>query len=149
MGIYDQVNEQMKDAMRSKDRERLNALRNIRTAFINELKKNNAETLSDEQCQGALRQLAKQRKDSIDAYMQAGRADLAGQEQAELSVIEGFLPQLADAAQTRLWVQEAIAQVGATEPSHAGKVMGALMRAHRTDIDGTLAKQIVAEALQG
>lgn len=149
MGIYDQVNDQMKEAMRSKDRERLNALRNIRTAFINELKKNNATTLSDDQCLAALRQLAKQRKDSIDAYTQASREDLAAQEQAELTVIETFLPQLADADQTRIWVREAIAQAGATEPSHAGKVMGALMRAHKADIDGALAKQIVAEELQG
>ena len=59
-----------------------------------------------------------------------------------------YLPKLADEATTRAWVQEAIAAAGATEPRHVGKVMGQLMRAHRGEIDGGLAKRLVAAMLQ-
>ncbi|MEL6345872.1 MAG: GatB/YqeY domain-containing protein [Myxococcota bacterium] len=147
MSIYDEVNQQMKAAMRARDKARLAALRGIRTAFINEQKKNNADTISDDQAIANLRRLAKQRKDSIDAFTQAGDEDRASAERAELSVIEEFLPALADEETTRAWVKEAIAQVGATEPGHVGKVMGAIMRAHRGDVDGGLAKKIAAEEL--
>jgi len=149
MSIYDEITAQMKAAMRAKDKPRLTALRGIRAAFINEQKKNNADSVSDDSAIKVMRQLAKQRKDSIDAYAKAGEEGRAGEEQAELDVIEEFLPSLADEATTRGWVQEAIAQTGATEPGHMGKVMGALMRAHRGDVDGNLARQIVTEARKG
>jgi len=105
--------------------------------------------VSDERAVGLLRTLAKQRKDSIDSYEQAGRADLVEQEAGELAVIEGFLPKLADAEQTRVWVREAIAQTGATEARELGKVMGALMRSHKADIDGGLARGVILEELGG
>lgn len=147
MSIYDEVTEQMKAAMKAKDKPRLTALRGIRTAFINERKKNNADTITDEQALANLRKLSKQRKDSIDAYKKAGDEERAAEEQAELDVIEEFLPALADADQTRVWVREAIEQTGASEPGHVGKVMGAIMRAHRGDVDGSLARQIASEEL--
>ena len=147
MSIYDQINEQMKTAMKARDKERLGAIRGIRTAFINERKKNNADSLTDEQCVALLRRLAKQRKDSIESYASAGREDLAAVERTELAVIEEFLPQLADEATTRGLVEAAIAEVGATEPRQLGRVMGALMKKHRGKIDGGLAKKIAAQLL--
>lgn len=147
MSIYDSITEQMKTAMKAKDKERLGALRGIRTTFINERKKNNAESLSDEQCIAQLRRLAKQRKDSIQSYTDAGREDLAVIERTELAVIEEFLPSLPDEATTRALVVEAIAQLGATDSRQIGRVMGALMKAHRGKLDGGLAKKIAAELL--
>lgn len=149
MAIYDDVTEQMKAAMRAKDKPRLSALRNIRAAFINKRKESNAEVLTDEQCIAELRTLAKQRKDSVQSYTEAGREDLAEAEALELTVIEAYLPSLADEETTRAWVEEAIAAAGATEVRHVGKVMGQLMRAHRGEIDGGLAKRLAAELLQG
>ena len=148
MAIYDDITTEMKAAMRAKDKPRLTTIRNIRSAFINKRKESNADTLSDDQCVAVLRQLAKQRKDSVQSYTAAGREDLAAIEAAELAVIEVYLPKLADEATTRAWVQEAIAAAGATEPRHVGKVMGQLMRAHRGEIDGGLAKRLVAAMLQ-
>jgi uncharacterized protein YqeY len=147
MPIADQVTEQMKQAMKARDERRLVALRSMRTAFLNEMKKDGSSTLSDAVCEGLLRKLEKQRKESIEAFTNAGREELAAAERAELAVIQEFLPQLADEAKTREWVEAAIAQTGATSGKEVGKVMGALMKAHKGEIDGDLARKIAQERL--
>lgn len=149
MAIYDDITEEMKAAMRSKDKQRLSALRNIRSAFINKRKESNADSLTDEQCVAVLRTLAKQRQDSVQSYRDAGREDLAEAEAAELAIMSVYLPKLADEETTRGWVAQAIAAAGATEARHVGKVMGQLMRAHRGEVDAGLARSLAAEMLQG
>ena len=149
MSIVDDVSAQLKEAMKAGEPLRLRALRNMRTAFLNEMKKDGAETLSDEACIGLLRKLAKQRQESIDAFEQAGRSEQAAEERAELEVIESYLPSLADEATVRAWAEEAIAQTGASAPGDTGRVMGALMKAHKGEMDGGLAKKIVGELLSG
>ena len=147
MSIVDDVTAQMKEAMKAKDQPRLSALRSMRTAFLNEMKKDGADSISDEVAEGLMRKLEKQRKESIEAFEKGGRPEMAEVEQAELAVIQEFLPQLADEAQTRVWVEEAIAQTGASEKKDMGKVMGALMGAHKAELDGNIARQIVQELL--
>lgn len=149
MSVFSLVNEQLKEAMRAKDADRLRGLRGVRAAFIVEMKSDNSETLSDERCFKALRSLAKQRKDSIEAYTAAARPELALAEQQELDVIEGLLPKQADEAATTAWVQEAIAACGATSPKELGKVLGLVMKAHKDDVDGTLVKTIATRLLGG
>lgn len=147
MSVVDDVTEQMKAAMKAKDQPRLAALRSMRTAFLNEMKKDGAESLSDEAAEGLMRKLEKQRKESIEAFESGGRPEMAEAEQAELAVIQEFLPQLADEAQTRAWVEEAIASTGASSKKDMGKVMGALMGAHKAELDGNIARGIVQELL--
>ena len=147
MAIFDEVSVQMTNAMRAKDAPRLAALRGMRAAFQTETKREGAKTLSDDACVTVLRRLAKQRKESIDAFDKAGRADRAAEERAELELIETFLPSLADASQTRSWVEAAIAETGASAPGDVGRVMGAVMKAHKGDVDGQLAKKLAAELL--
>ena len=147
MAIFDDVTRGMQAALKAKDDVRLTALRAIRAAFLLEMKKDNATELSDEVCVGLLRRLEKQRHESIEAFEVAGRAERAAAERAELTVIESFLPKLADEATTRAWVQEAIAASGATSAKELGKVMGALMKAHKGDVDGNLARRIAGEFL--
>jgi len=149
MSIVDDVSDQLKQAMKAGEPIRLRALRNMRTAFLNEMKKDGSESLSDETCMALLRKLAKQRHESIDAFEQAGRKEQAADERAELEVIETYLPSLADEATVRAWAEEAIAQTGASAPGDAGRVMGALMKAHKGEMDGGLAKKIVGELLAG
>jgi hypothetical protein len=149
MPIVDEVSAQMTEALRAKDQARLAALRNIRAAFLHEMKKDNSKTLPDEICVGLLRRLEKQRHESIEAFEGAGRADRAAEERAELAVIEEFLPKLADEATTRAWVEQAITETGASKPGDVGRVMGAVMKAHKGDVDGNLAKRIAAERLAG
>jgi uncharacterized protein YqeY len=147
MGRVETVTAQLKDAMKAKDAARLGALRNIRAAFLVEMKKDGAETLDDATSIAVLRRLAKQRQESIDAFTQANRPERVAEERAELRVIEEFLPRLADEATTRTWVREAIAASGASSPKELGKVMGALMKAHKGDVDGDLARKLAAELL--
>ena len=147
MSIVDDVTEQVKAAMKAKDERRLAALRSMRTAFLNEMKKDGAESLADDVAEGLMRKLEKQRKESIEAFDKGARPEMAEAERAELAVIQAFLPQLADEAQTRIWVEESIASTGASEKKDMGKVMGALMGAHKAELDGNVARQIVQELL--
>lgn len=149
MGIFETVTAQMKEALKAKDPARLAALRNIRAAFLNEMKKDNAAGVADEVCVGILRRLEKQRLESIEAFEKAGRAEQAAAEKADLTVIRSYLPSLADEATTRRWVQEAIAASGPSGPSDVGKVMGALMKAHKGEMDGALANRLARELLAG
>ncbi len=147
MALVDEVSRQMKEALRAKEGLRLAALRGIRAAFVNEMKRDGSETLADEACLPVLRRLEKQRKESIEAFERGGREERAAEERAELAVIQTFLPSLADGETTRAWVKEAIASSGATGRSEIGRVMGALMKTHKGEIDGRLAKEIASELL--
>jgi uncharacterized protein YqeY len=147
MGIYEQVNEQLKDAMRARDAARTTALRNVRAGFIEDLKTDNSTVLSDERCLTVLRRQAKQRQESIDAFRAGGREDLVASEAAELAVLESFLPKRADEATTRGWVAAAIAATGATSAKDMGKVVGAVMKAHKDDVDGKKVQDLARELL--
>ncbi len=149
MSLLDRVSEELKQAQLAQEEERLLALRSIRAAFLNEMKKDGSESLDDEVCVALLRRLAKQRKESIEAFEKAGRGDRVEAEQSELAVIESYLPSLADEATTRDIVRAAIEQTGAQAPGDVGRVMGAVMKAHRGEVDGTLAKRIADEILGG
>jgi len=147
MAIVEQVSQQLKEALRAREANRLAALRSVRAAFVNEMKRDGSETLADEVCLTLLRRLEKQRKESIEAFEGAGREERAAAERAELQVIQSFLPSLADPETTRAWVKEVIASTGASQTGDIGRVMGALMKAHKGEVDGALAKRIAGELL--
>jgi len=147
VSLVDDVSQQMKAALKASEPLRLRALRNIRAAFLHEMKKDGSSSLPDETCRELLRRLEKQRKESIEAFEKGGRPELAAEEQAELAVIQTFLPSLADEATTRAWVREAIAASGAASQKELGRVMGALMKAHKGELDGNLARRLAAELL--
>ncbi|HTO70543.1 MAG TPA: GatB/YqeY domain-containing protein [Myxococcota bacterium] len=149
MPIFDAVNDQMKEALRGQQKLRLQALRNIRAAFLLRTKEDGSTTLSDEECVVILRRLEKQRRESIEAFAGAGRTEQADAERAELEIVLGFLPKQADEATTRKWVATAISETGATSAKDVGKVMGAVMKAHKGDVDGNAARRIATELLSG
>jgi uncharacterized protein YqeY len=149
MPIVDDVSRALTAALRAKDAPRLAALRNIRAALLNEMKKDGAATLADEVAIGVLRRLEKQRGESIEAFANAGRPERADAERAELAVVQEFLPRLADAETTRRWVEAAIAETGAATSRDLGRVMAALMRDHKGEVDGSLARRLASERLGG
>jgi hypothetical protein len=149
MGIYDDVSAALTAAQKAKDAPRVAALRSIRAVFLLEQKKDNSPTLGDEACVAALRRLEKQRHESIDAFETAGRPERVAEERAELAVIQSFLPSLADEATTRRYVEEAIAATGASKPGDVGRVMGALMKTRKGEVDGALARRVATELLGG
>jgi len=149
MPIYDDVNQQLKEAMKAQDKVRLAGLRGIRAGLIDELKKDAAnKTVSDEQALAVLRRLQKQRNDSIEAYEKGGRSDLVAEERGELAVIESFLPKSADEGAVLVWVREAIDALGATNTGQVGQVVGQVMKAHKGMVDGKRVKEL-AERLLG
>jgi hypothetical protein len=120
----------------------------VRAAFLVAMKDTGAETLSDEKAVETLRKLVKQRVDSIAQFSAAGnRGELVAAEQAEMALIESFLPALADAATTEVWVRDAIAALKASKPGDSGKVMGAVIKAHKGEVDNALAKSIAERLL--
>lgn len=147
MGLVDDVNVEIKAAMRARDKVRLGALRAIRASFIEGMKENGADTLSDDACVVRLRRLEKKHLESIDAFTKGDREEMAAEERAQLSVVSSFLPSLADEATTRAWVTAAIAASGAASPKDMGRVMGMLMKDHKGEVDGKLAKDIAASLL--
>lgn len=148
MSIAESVVTQLTAAMKARDVPRISALRLIRAALIEESKKTGSD-VEDAQAVAVLRRLRKQRDESTQAYTQAGRDDLAALEQAEAVVIDGFLPQLADEATTMAWVRDAIAASGASSPRELGRAMGTLMKAHRGELDATLARALLEKELSG
>jgi uncharacterized protein YqeY len=147
MSLVNTIADDMKDAMRARDSALLTTLRAMRAAFLNAMKADGSESLTDEVAVAILRKQAKQRQDSMEAFEKAERDDLYQIEKAELAVIETYLPSLADADQTRAWVAGAITATGASSPKEMGRVMGAVMKEHRAEVDGNLVRQIATELL--
>jgi uncharacterized protein len=141
--IVDEVTDQMKTAMKAKDTIKLATIRLVRSAFANAAIDLKVAALNDEQAIDVLRKMSKMRTEAIDMYTKVGATDRAQAEQAELEVLNQWLPSLADEEQTRQWVLEAIQQAG--ETVNVGKVMGALMKAHKAELDGSLAQKVVKE----
>jgi len=142
-----EISQALKASMLAKDKARTGALRMVRAALLEAEK--SGKSLDDAGAQAILRRLVKQRQDAAEQYVAAKRQDLADAELAEVTVIDEFLPKLADEDTTRAWVAEAVAKTGATEMRELGKVMGALMGAHKGEMDGGLARRLVQEALSG
>jgi uncharacterized protein len=90
--------------------------------------------------------MAKMRKESIDMYDNNGATDRADMERAELAVIERYLPAAVSDDIVRAWIVEAIAEVGSGD--NIGKVMGAFMKKHKNDVDGTIAQRIAKEEIE-
>jgi uncharacterized protein YqeY len=147
MSIFEQVSAQLTQAMRDRDKEKTTALRNIRAAFIEGLKLDASESLSDEKATEILRKVAKQRRESIEAFTAGDRKDLADAEARELAIVDAFLPRLADEATLRAWVEAAVKATGAAGMHDVGKVMSAVMASHRDEVDGRAANRIARELL--
>ena len=122
------INEDVKAAMRGKEKNRLAALRLI-TASIKQREVDERIELDDTQVMAVLDKMAKQHRDSIEQYTRAKRPDLVEQEQFELDIILGYLPQPLDAAEINARIDEIIAATGAASMKDMGKVMGQLKTA--------------------
>ena len=125
MSLKDRIQEDMKAAMRAKDAPRLLAIRGL-LAAVKQREVDERITLDDAAVVGIVDKLVKQRKDSIDAFAKAGRTDLLDKEQAELGVLQGYLPERLDAAAIQAEVDAIVAELGAAGPGDMGKVMGAV-----------------------
>ncbi len=147
MNLLEILNHDLKRAMKAGDDVSKRTLRSLKAAITRAQKDRDNQPLSDEEIIAVLQKQAKQRKDSIAAYQQAGRADLVEEESAELAVIERYLPQMMNEEEIRQAAQSVIADMGASGPRDMGKVMGKLMPQLRGKADGRLVNQVVRELL--
>ncbi len=123
MSLKDQITEDMKTAMRAKDSARLGTIRLLQAA-MKQKEVDERVTLDDVAVIAIVDKLIKPRKDSISAYEQAGRADLAAIEAAEMEVLKVYLPARLSADEIAAEVRAIVAEVGANGPGDMGKVMG-------------------------
>ncbi|MBX9959119.1 MAG: GatB/YqeY domain-containing protein [Burkholderiaceae bacterium] len=123
MSLKDQINDDMKAAMRAKDSERLGTIR-LLLAAMKQKEVDERVTLDDATVVSIVDKLIKQRKDSVAAYVQAARQDLADKETAEIKVLEAYLPQRLSAEEVAAEVKAIVAELGAKGPGDMGKVMG-------------------------
>ena len=149
MALKETIESGIKDAMRAKDADRLRALRAIKSMILlEETSGSNADGLSEDAEMKILMKAAKQRKDSLDVYLSQSRPDLADKEQAELSIIEEFLPKQLSDEELTVRIAEIIAAVGATSPADMGKVMGAASKQLAGLADGKAISVKVGELLK-
>ncbi|NES90384.1 MULTISPECIES: GatB/YqeY domain-containing protein [Okeania] len=150
MSLKDRITEDIKVAMKAKDKVRLETVRSIKKVILEEEANARAagkDSLTETQEMDILTRLAKQRRDSIEQYTQAGRQELADGEAAELAILEEYLPkQLSDEDIAQI-VDEIIAQVGANSPKDMGKVMGPAMQKLKGKADGKKVQEAVKARL--
>ena len=150
MTLHQQIREQIKDAMRSKDAIRLQTLRGLLSQCTNELlnlKRTPQDELSDEEVLAVIRRAVKQRKDSIEQFMAGGRPELAEDEKAELVILEAYLPALMSEEDVQKIASAKKAEFGALDKSKMGQFMGALMKELKGKADGDVVKKVVESML--
>ena len=123
--MFDRISNDIKEAMKAKDKVRLETLRNIKKVFLEAKTAPGAnDTLTDDAAMKIMQKLVKQGKDSATLYTEQGRADLAEAELAQVAVIEAYLPKQMSAEELEVALKAIIAEVGAEGPKDMGKVMG-------------------------
>jgi len=147
MNLQDTINQDLIAAMRSGDEIKKSTLRSVKATITLAEKEEDGQPLNDDQVIAIIRKQAKQRQDSIDAYQQGGRMDLVAEEQAELVVLESYLPALMSEEDIRIQTQAVIDEVDATSMRDMGKVMGSLMPQLKGKADGRVVNQVVRELL--
>ncbi|GIU17969.1 aspartyl-tRNA amidotransferase subunit B [Shewanella colwelliana] len=125
MSLIDQLKDQMKEAMRAKEKLRLGTIR-MALAAVKQIEVDTRESLNDDQVIAVLTKMVKQRRDSIAQYEAAGRDELAQAEASEIQVLETFLPQPLSQEEVAALVEATILEVAASSMADMGKVMGAL-----------------------
>ena len=148
MDLFEKVSEDIKNAMKAKDKVALETLRNVKKCFLEAKTAPGAnDTLTDADALKIMQKLVKQGKDSAGVYAGQGRQDLADAELAQVAVIERYLPKQMSAEELENVLKEIIAQVGAAGPKDMGKVMGAATKKLAGQADGRLISTIVKELL--
>ena len=147
MTVQEQINNDIKSAMKSKNVDKLAALRAVKSAIMLEATKKGDETVADEVSLKLIAKLVKQRKDSAAIFINQDRQDLADEEINQLVYLEGYLPAQMQEDEVRKIVKEVIGQVGASSSSDIGKCMGSLMGRLNGKADGALISRLVREEL--
>jgi len=152
MSLKEKISSDAITALRQKDKVTLNVLRMVKSKILElevklRTKKGRDYQLSDEETLGVITSYAKQRKQSIDSYTEAGRQDLADQEKNELGILNQYLPKQLSREEVEKLVDEALAETGASSMQDIGKVMKALMPKLKGAADGKTVNELVRSKL--
>lgn len=146
MTLITQIKEEIKDAMRAKDTNKLTVLRGLVTGFTNELVatgKTPQDEVTDEIAMTIIKRQVKQRKDAMEQFEKGGRADLVEKEQDELKVLEVYLPQTMSQDEIRKIAEAKKAELNITDKSQMGMFIGTLMKELKDKADGADVKAVV------
>ena len=153
MGLREQFNEQIKEAMKAKDAKRLSTLRMVTAALkdrdIAARSETSRELLGDDEILGLMAKMIKQREESATAYDAGKRPELAAGEREEIAIIRSFMPAQMDEAQMKEAVKKAIAETGAASIKDMGKVMAVLKERYAGQMDFSKASAATKDALSG
>ena len=144
--LHEQIKGGIKEAMMAKDSVKLETYRGMLSAFTNELVAKNRkpnEMLSDEDAVAVITRLSKQRKDSIEQFKKGNREDLVKEEQAQLAILETYLPKLMDRDEVEKIAKAKKEELGIADPTKKGMLMSALMKDLKGKADGTTVKEVV------
>jgi uncharacterized protein YqeY len=147
MTLFERITSEIGAAMKAKDQNTLGPLRMLKAALMNrEVEKGRA--LDEAEGLQVVNQLVKQRRDSIEQFRAAGRAELADKEQSEITILERYLPPAADPAAIAQAIEAAVAETGATSAKDMGKVIKAVMaRLAGATVDGRAVSEAVKKRL--
>lgn len=148
MTLKAELKEDVKNAMRAGDDQKRNTLRML-LAAIKQVEVDEQTALDDTGVQQVLMKQAKQRRESIADYEQAGREELAAKEREELALIKEYLPQMLGRDEIRAEAEAVIAETGVSDMSGMGQIMGRLMPKLKGRADGRVVNEVVRELLQG
>ncbi len=144
--LHEQIKAGIKEAMMAKDQVLLKALRNMIAAFMSEVMAKGRkpdELLSDEEVIVVITRLAKQRKDSIEQFKKGGREDLVKEEEAELAILEKYLPKMMDKEEVLKFAKAKQTELGLTDATKKGMLIAALMKDLKGKADGSVVKEVV------
>lgn len=148
MGLFEKVSEDIKNAMKAKDKVALETLRNVKKVFLEAKTAPGAnDTLSDADALKLIQKLVKQGKDSAAIYEQQGRKDLAENELLQVAVLEKYMPAQMSAEELEAALKDIIAQVGAAGPKDMGKVMGVASKSLAGKAEGRVISEAVKRLL--
>lgn len=148
MSLREQISTHIKDAMRAKDMDKLNALRMVQSAFKNREIELRPNPMPEEECLIVLRKLVKQRKESIEQFTAAKRQDLVDAETKELNLLETYLPAQMSREQIEKLVTDVIAAVGAKTVKDMGSVMKEVQARSQGTADNKIVSEIIKSKLQ-
>lgn len=146
MGLTERINNDIKQAMLAKEKEKLAALRDIKSKLLLEATSGAGEVTEEVETK-VIMKLYKQRIETYELYKEQGREDLAAEELLQAEIIKAYMPEMMSEDEIRAAVREKIAQVGATGPQDMGKVMGPLSKELAGKADGKVISTLVKEEL--
>ncbi|MCC6323800.1 GatB/YqeY domain-containing protein [Candidatus Nomurabacteria bacterium] len=151
MTLHEQIKGEIKTAMMARDTVKLNVMRGLVTAFMNELVatgKTPQDLLSDEEALKVITRTAKQRKDAIEQFIKGGRQDLADEDTAQLKILEVYLPQMMSKDEVMNFARAKQTELSFTDVSKKGMFMATLMKDLKGKADGGTVKEVVDDLLK-